>query len=81
MFTAIYGVSPWQMPPEAALGLMENLSMANSWKASSTVTAISAAIGGSNAAENFRASLFGSTPDSRAQRRAEIDELKRSVGR
>jgi len=64
------------MPPEAALGLMMNLSVANAWKTIPIVQGIGLVTGGKDTFANFIPSLYGKTPSTKDQIRASLDELR-----
>ena len=56
---AVYGVSPYAMPKEVAMGCMMNLRMAQAWKALPFITSLSTALGNKGAASELRAALMG----------------------
>lgn len=74
---ATYGVSPYAMPADVALGCMMNLRMAQAWKAVPLVTAISIALGNKSAISEWKASLAGDMMAAESMEAADIiEELK-----
>ena len=54
---AVYGVSPYALPPDVALGCMMNLRMANAWKAIPQVLAVGVAFGNKQSSNEFTEAL------------------------
>ena len=81
MFAAIYGATPWQMPPEAALGLMLNLSTANAWKTLPVAQGVGMAICGKDMSETLQAMLLGEAPSIRSDIEAAFERGNNSAGR
>lgn len=73
---AVYGVNPYAMPKEAAIGAMMNLRMAQAWKTVPQLLAISAAFGSKEAAAEIRSGMIGPSPDAKAEVSALIDQVK-----
>lgn len=74
---ATYGVSPYAMPADVALGCMMNLRMAQAWKAVPLVTAVSIAMGNKSVLSEFKAALRGEVGLSSGLSAADIiEELK-----
>jgi hypothetical protein len=74
-------VTPWQLPPEVALGLMMNLGLANAWKTVPVVQGVGLAFGGKDAISGFMPTLFGRTASVREQIAASFGEMRRSNDR
>lgn len=69
-------MTPWQLPPDVAIGLMMNLGLANGWKAIPTVQGIGLAFGGKDAMTTFMPTLFGQTPSIKDQISASLNSYK-----
>lgn len=74
---AVYGVSPYALPRDIALGCMMNLNAAQSWKAMPMMLAIGAALGNKAAVAELRAGIEGSVATTRNDARTVIEQLKR----
>ena len=75
MFTAVYGATPWQMPPEAALGLMQNIELANAWKSLQVIQGVSVVMNGEKSKPSFEAALRGKPMIVRDQIRSAFFEM------
>lgn len=73
---AVYGVSPYAMPKEAALGAMMNLRAAQGWKAIPQVMAIGSALGNKESANEIRIAIMGMPTDAKGQVRELLEQLK-----
>lgn len=78
---AVYGVSPYAMPKEAALGAMMNLRAAQAWKAIPNVMAIGSALGNKEAANELRTALVGMPTDGKGEVRMLMEQLKGASSR
>jgi hypothetical protein len=73
---AVYGVSPYAMPKEAAIGAMMNLRLAQAWKSIPQMMAISTAFGSKEAALEVRSAIMGPPQTPKAAVQSLMDELK-----
>lgn len=55
---AVYGVSPYAMPAEIAIGCMMNLRMAQAWKSTPLLLAIGTALGSKESIAEMNAAMF-----------------------
>jgi len=55
---AVYGVSPYAMPPEIAMGCMMNMQMVHGWRSTPILLALGSALGNKDAAGEIRRSMF-----------------------
>jgi len=73
---AVYGVSPYAIPKDVALGAMMNLRAAQAWKAIPEIMAIGSALGNKEAANEVRLGIVGMPTDSKGQVRELLEQLK-----
>ena len=73
---AVYGVSPYAMPKEAAIGAMMNLRMAQAWKSIPQIMAIGSALGNKQAAAEVRTAVIGPFMNAKAEVQSLIDQVK-----
>lgn len=73
---AVYGVSPYAMPKEAAIGAMMNLRLAQAWKAIPNMMAISTAFGSKEAAAEVRSAIMGPPTTPKAEVQSLMEQLK-----
>jgi hypothetical protein len=55
---AVYGVSPYAMPREVAIGCMMNLRMAHAWKSTPILLAIGSALGSKESMAELQTAMF-----------------------
>ena len=73
---AVYGVNPYAMPKEAAIGAMMNLRTAHAWRALPQIMAIGAALGNKEAAAELRKAMTLPFANGKSEVSALMDELK-----
>jgi hypothetical protein len=55
---AVYGVSPYAMPSEIAIGCMMNIRMAQAWKSTPLILAIGTALGSKESIAEMQTAVF-----------------------
>jgi hypothetical protein len=73
---AVYGVSPYAMPPEIAMGCMMNLRMVHGWRAAPVLLSIGAAFGNKQSMAEIQQSLFARSGNGEPTAQQLIQELK-----
>ncbi len=78
---AVYGVSPYAMPPEIAMGCMMNMRMVHGWRATPLMLAIGTAFGSKEATAELNRSLFSTDTNAAPTAQQLIQELKMGMHR
>ena len=76
MFMAVYGVSPYAMPKDVALGCMMNLRMANAMHSLPVLMSVRLALGEKSAEHEFKSALTSKPPSAREQVEMMLESLK-----
>ena len=69
-------MTPWQVPPDVALGMMMNLGPAVAWNTVPILQGISTAFAGKAGLANFQASLLGRNPSIREAIAAHFEQQR-----
>jgi hypothetical protein len=78
---AVYGVSPYAMPPEIAMGCMMNMRMVHGWRATPLMLALGTALGSKEASAELHRSMFFGESSSSPTAQQLMQELKTGINR